>query len=244
MHLRVYHIGKRGNDYIDIPAGRGNDFTVQILLFRMRRDYYTINKTPQPFWADFEQTMHILLRGRRRRGIMNLERITEDNINYAVLIQEQLFPGESARANYEESLDHSSNYEYYLIHHDGACVGIIGLYHYAEDPDSAWLGWFGIQEGYRRKHLGSKALKMFEDMALSKGYRNTRLYTDAVDNEAAIAFYTANGYTSEPYDNPYDPACRRIKTLIFSKSLIHGFADPWKNRNIHLSEQIAKQCQK
>jgi ribosomal protein S18 acetylase RimI-like enzyme len=84
---------------------------------------------------------------------------------------------------------------------------------------------------------------MFEDMALSKGYRNTRLYTDAVDNEAAIAFYTANGYTSELYDNPYDPVCRQIKTLIFSKSLTQDFVDPWHNRNIHLSEQIAKQGQ-
>lgn len=207
----------------------------------MRRDYYTINKTPQPFWADFEQTMHILLRGRRRRGIMNLERITEDNINYAVLIQEQLFPGESARANYEESLDHSSNYEYYLIHHDGACVGIIGLYHYAEDPDSAWLGWFGIQEGYRRKHLGSKALKMFEDMAAAKGFQFARLYTDAVNNERAIAFYQANGYVSEPYVNLHDPACMKYKTLIFTKPLTGNEMVLWNNRTIHLTEQIAKQ---
>ena len=34
---------------------------------------------------------------------MNLIRITEDNLAYAVSIQEELFPGESARVNYEES---------------------------------------------------------------------------------------------------------------------------------------------
>ena len=31
---------------------------------------------------------------------MTLERITESNLNYAVQIQEELFPGESARTNY------------------------------------------------------------------------------------------------------------------------------------------------
>ena len=31
---------------------------------------------------------------------MTLERITERNLNFAVQIQEELFPGESARTNY------------------------------------------------------------------------------------------------------------------------------------------------
>ena len=175
---------------------------------------------------------------------MILERITEDNIDYAVQIQNELFPEENARQNYEESVTGISGYEYYLVYEDGNYVGVTGIYSYPGDNENAWLGWFGIREPYRRKHLGSQVLKMFEDMALRKEYRNTRLYTDAVDNEAAIAFYTANGYTSEPYDNPDDPACRQIKTLIFPKSLIQGFANPWNNRNIHLSEQIAKQRQK
>ena len=172
---------------------------------------------------------------------MNLERITADNISYAVSIQEELFPDESARANYEESLENSSDYEYYLIYQDGACAGIIGLYHYPEDSDSAWLGWFGIREGYRRKHLGSFALKQFETMARDKGYRLARLNTDAENNDAAIAFYEANGYFREPYFNTHDPACMKYKTLIFSKSLSGDPLIPWNSRNIHLTEQIAKQ---
>ena len=141
---------------------------------------------------------------------MTLDRITESNLRYAIAIQAELFPGESAKTNYEESLVDSSPYEYYLIHEDGVCAGIIGLYTYPEDPDSAWLGWFGIREGFRRKHLGSRALKRFEEMAIAKGYRFARLYTDAVNNDAAIAFYKANGYTCEPYRNWQDPACLRI----------------------------------
>ena len=98
---------------------------------------------------------------------MTLERITESNLNYAVQIQEELFPGESARTNYEESFAEPSAYEYYLIYEDGACAGIIGLYCYPEDPDSAWLGWFGIREGFRRKRLGSRALKQLEEMGFT-----------------------------------------------------------------------------
>ena len=50
---------------------------------------------------------------------MKLERITESNFRYAVEIQAELFPGESAVANYEDSLVESSPYEYYLVYEDG-----------------------------------------------------------------------------------------------------------------------------
>ena len=172
---------------------------------------------------------------------MHLERITENNIDFAVSIQEELFPGESARANYEESLEESSGYEYYLICMGDDCAGIIGLYRYPEDPESAWLGWFGIREGFRRRHLGSDALKRFEEMAISRKYRFARLYTDALNNDAAIAFYSANGYVCEPYLNPEDPACLQYKTLIFSKSLSDEPLISWNGRTIHLTEQIEKQ---
>lgn len=98
-------------------------------------------------------------------------------------------------------------------------MGIIGLYRYPDDPDSAWLGWFGIREGFRRRHLGSVALKRFEEMAISGGYRFARLYTDALNNDAAIAFYQANGYISEPYLNLEDSACLQYKTLIYKATV-------------------------
>jgi hypothetical protein len=64
---------------------------------------------------------------------MTLERITESNIDFAVRIQEELFPGESGRANFEESIEGESDYSYYLLYEDGVCVGVIGLYSYPED---------------------------------------------------------------------------------------------------------------
>ena len=172
---------------------------------------------------------------------MTLERITKNNIEFAIQIQEELFPGESGRANFEESLDENSGFEYYLLYEGGACVGVIGLSSYQEDRDSAWLGWFGIREEARRKHYGTLALKAFEEMAASRGYLFARLYTDAVDNDVAIAFYEANGYIEEPYENSLDPACVEHKTVIFSKALTNEPLIFWHSRNIHLTEQIAKQ---
>ena len=43
-----------------------------------------------------------------KNGIMTLEKITKDNIGYAIQIQESLFPGESGRANFEDSLEAAS----------------------------------------------------------------------------------------------------------------------------------------
>ena len=85
---------------------------------------------------------------------MTLERITESYIDFAVQIQEELFPGESGRTNCEESIEEESDYSYYLLYEDGVCVGVIGLYRYPEDQESAWLGWFGIRKGFRRRHFG------------------------------------------------------------------------------------------
>ena len=172
--------------------------------------------------------------------MMTLERITEENIDYASEIQAELFPEYSGRRNYEDSLAEDSRFEYFLVYEDGACAGITGIYSYPEYPESAWLGWFDIRENYRRKHLGSAVLKKFEEMAREKGFRFARLYTGAEDNDIAIAFYKANGYQPEPYCNAQDPVSLKYKALIFSKSLTSEPLIPWNNRNIDLSGQEEK----
>lgn len=170
-----------------------------------------------------------------------LERITADNLETAVAVQEELFPLESGRLNFEESLSGGSSFSYFLINEADECVGVIGIYSYPEDRESGWLGWFGIREPYRRHHYGTQAMKRFEQIAADLGFRYVRLYTDRDDNDAAISFYQANGYTSEPYCCREDPASLAYPMLIFSKSLSSDPVPPWNSRNIHLSEQIAKQ---
>lgn len=177
------------------------------------------------------------------RDGMRFERVTAGNLEYAVRVQEEIFPGESGRRNFEESLESEADYEYCLIYEGGGCAGVIGIYRYPEDASSAWLGWFGIRKPFRRRGLGSRALRAFEDSARRRGFRFARLYTDELNNEAAVAFYSANGYAPEKYDNPQDPACRKYRTLVFSKSLDGGELVPWNDRSIHLTEQIEKQGQ-
>jgi len=65
---------------------------------------------------------------------MTLERITKDNLGYAVKIQEEIFPGESGKANFEEDIEGTFDGSYYLIVEGGNCAGIIGSYSYQEDP--------------------------------------------------------------------------------------------------------------
>ena len=67
---------------------------------------------------------------------MKLIKITENNIEYVIRIQNELFPDEDGRTNFEESLEADFDYDYYLLF-DKTCAGIIGLYNFGEDKDSA-----------------------------------------------------------------------------------------------------------
>ena len=168
--------------------------------------------------------------------------VTSENIDLATSLQQKMFPPEeNARRNYEESIDGTTDYSYFIVYDGDTPVGVSGLYHYDIYPESAWLGWFGILEEYRRKGFGSETVRMFEELARSRGYRYARLYTDKNDNETAIAFYKSNGYVPEEYNCPEDPICMTVPLLIFSKSLDGGELVPWNNRNLFLTEQIAKQ---
>lgn len=172
---------------------------------------------------------------------LSLERITASNLRRAIALHREIFPKFSAETNFEEAVSGVSGYEYFIIRKGFDDAGIIGIYSYPEDSASAWLGWFGILQKYRRHHLGSVAIAMFEDMAKVRGYRYIRLYTEKRDNDAAITFYQKNGYSSEEYQNASDPASSLYPLLIFSKSISDMSAPPWGNRNIHFTEQLAKQ---
>lgn len=167
--------------------------------------------------------------------------IDKTNIDLAISIQHHLFPEYNGEINYRESLIKEENKTYFLIEEDGNIVGITGLYFYKVDPTSAWLGWFGILEEYRRLHLGSKALKMFEEMAKEQGFKTVRLYTDKYDNKVAINFYKANGYTEEDYVLDEDPASKIYPLFIFSKSLDGSKVTRWNNKNIGFTKQTEKQ---
>ena len=167
--------------------------------------------------------------------------IDRNNFSYALALQRELFPEFSAEVNYRESVEKITTNRYYLLYDGGTCVGISGIYEYEADPTSAWLGWFGILPAFRRRGYGSAAIRLFEEEARSRGYTHTRLYTDKYDNEAAVAFYEANGYTSEEYLNAEDAVIKQFPILIFSKRLSCGEVRKWNHKFIDMTGQIAKQ---
>ena len=176
---------------------------------------------------------------------MELVLVDKSNYNEAIKIQKSIFPLEDGTLNILHSLDRElfmrttglyyldDGIKYYLAIKDGKYVGITGLYYYDIEKDSAWIAWFGITDEYRNKGMGRELLEKTMGLALSKGFKYIRLYTDYVDNYDAIKLYEKCGFTGEKYtleNLPYD--CR-----IYSKSLIGDKVIPWNNKMLSLEHQ-------
>ena len=173
---------------------------------------------------------------------MDLIKIDRSNIGLAREIQRLLFPDSDAAVNYLEAVENVSGYEYWLVEEEGEFVGISGIYSLPVDPDSAWLGWFGILPKFRRMGLGSRVIRAFEDVARERGFLYARLYTGRYDNEVAKAFYRANGYQEEFYDCPEDPGGLVEPLSIFLKALNESSCvPPWGNKSMNIDEQWKKQ---
>lgn len=173
---------------------------------------------------------------------MKLVRITNQNLQTAIEIQNNIFPTHDASQNYRDSVSGVTDYKYYLIEEEGiGYIGVTGLFSLDIDPDSAWLGWFGILKQYRRHHFGSMAMRLFEEQAKTLGFKYCRVYTDRDNNEAAINFYTSNGYSFESYNNPFDPSCFDFPVLIGTKCVSTSPFVLWNNRNMGFTQQIYKQ---
>ena len=175
---------------------------------------------------------------------MKLIPIDQNNIVHACQIQHLLFPQENCFADrdYENGyLYPERGMDYWLLEVDGAWVGIAGIYNLKVEPETAWLAWFGILPEYRRRGYATEAIRMFEDVARSRGYLYARLFTERAD-AAAIACYLHNGFFQEEYNCPTDPGAKEVLMYIMSKSLYPGReCPPWNDRDISLWYQFSKQ---
>lgn len=178
---------------------------------------------------------------RKKVSVLEFVNLNRDNFDVALKIQNELFPSHSAYVNYREAVEKLTDNVYWIVRHGGENIGICGLYYYAADTESAWLGWFGILKEFRRQGFGSMALSRFEEEAERRGFKFCRLYTDRFENEIAKKFYESNGYVCEQYINDEDSACKIYPIDIYSKPLKNFVLVPWGNRNINFSEQIKKQ---
>lgn len=173
--------------------------------------------------------------------MLELKLITKENLDYAIRVQNEIFPEYNGKNNYICSIENSSQSQFFLIFNKDKCVGVTGIYSYKNDKDNAWLGFFGIKEEFREKGFGKKALKLTEDYAKSLGYKYMRLFTDRVDNDQAINFYKNLGYSFEDYNCDMEELKDEFDVVIGSKSLIDEEVPLWDNKFINLTKQTYKQ---
>ena len=125
---------------------------------------------------------------------------------------------------------------YYLAYNDNEIVGIAGLYHEKSScDDSIWLGWFGVVPKFRGLGFGEKILELTMDKAKEKGFKIIRLYTDTIENKAAVKLYEKLAFTKEEYK-----AEKNINNCyIYSKHLYNQQVELWNDKNLDL-ENMAK----
>ena len=175
---------------------------------------------------------------------IQFELITYNNLETACNIQNEIFPEEDARENFLEQIrkdPYRKEMSYYIVYLDKEPIGVTGIYAYHEYPETAWLGWFGILNKYRKKGYGGIVLDKTIELAKEKGYTRFRLYTDEFA-KSAHKLYKSRGLIEEPYTNEDDQDEYFIaKIYIYSKSLNNEPVELWNNRILGLKEQGEKE---
>lgn len=165
--------------------------------------------------------------------------VTKENIALAQEVQKKVFPKEYQNDTLQNSLKSSPEYlsQFWLVKQGKKFIGLTGIYYYPQYPKDAWLNWFGVVPEFRRKGFGRKIFNRTYAYARRLGFKNFRLYTDAKDNTATLAFYRSLGMKEEKYFPAQDDF---TDILIFSKSC-HPFkkrTTAWKNKYLYIQEQL------
>lgn len=179
--------------------------------------------------------------------MLYFEKISLQNVNTAISVQETIFPNESGKQDLlnevnNDTAKHLNLMQHYIVKHKNCVIGIVGLYAYRIYPEDAWLGWFGILPKYRGNGFGEKTLMFAKTQALKLGFRNLRLYTDEIDNEIATKLYEKIGMEKEIYNNENDKCWHIGHILIYSIALKNKICNKWENKNLYLNlhEEINK----
>lgn len=137
--------------------------------------------------------------------------LSNEILNDAVSLIEAVFPyrpdQKNARWSFTDSLLHpTSDKQYWLaVNHQGAIVGITGLYEDYKDNNVVWLGWFGVHPQHRRHGLGSMLLEFAISEAIKRGFSVLKLYSSFDENErAAHHLYRKYGFVQIKADAKAD----------------------------------------
>ena len=175
---------------------------------------------------------------------INFVKITNDNLEVACKVQNEIFPEEDARENFIECINkdpYRKELDYRIVYLNDKPIGVTGIYSYHEYPDDAWLGWFGILDEYRKQGYGGLVLDKTIELAKEKGYKSFRLYTDEYA-KSAHKLYESRGMIKEAYDREDDKDEYFIADIfVYSVSLTADEVEPWNNKFLGLKEQGEKE---
>lgn len=174
------------------------------------------------------------------------EKVTNENLDLAIKIQNTIFPNENGALNLKASADkkfiedvygkdYRKSVDFWICKsEDGQPLGITGIYSYVEYPNDAWCGWFGIMPEMQGKGYGRKLFSWTMEKAKEMGFENFRLYTDLEDNDIAAGLYRKFEMIEEEY---IAEDMGEEKIVIFSKSLTLKKSEGFGNKNLFLKKQ-------
>lgn len=165
---------------------------------------------------------------------MEFIEITMKNVLEATNVQMEIFGVKDCA--YLCYIQHIRNQDppYYIVKENNEVIGISGIYVEPFEPDTAWLGWFGVKSNFRNKGYGTKILNKTIEIARENGYKNFRLYTDVVNPNAHRLYDKVMDYCEE-YNEP------NFKVLIYSKSLCEAICPKLNNKFINLASKDKEQ---
>ncbi len=163
--------------------------------------------------------------------------ITDTNIMFATELQMSIFPDSCGYQSFVNAIELGK--PYWLIYNDDTPIGISGLYvnPILDEPDTVWLGWYGVVDKFRGQGFGRKILAQTIDYAKKLGYKTFRLYTSKKYCPEAISLYDkimdfGEDYTFEEKD---------MERAVYTKSLTDQPATKWDNRNLYLNLESDKE---
>lgn len=138
---------------------------------------------------------------------MNIQPLSPDSIEDTVTLAATVFPDEQPETALRASIDPLAREDYlrrrgladltYWVAQDdrGDVAGVTGMYTKQTDPETSWIGWFGVDPEKRRQGIGSELLDTVIEEARRQGRRRLRLYTSSDPNEAAAqVLYEDKGF--------------------------------------------------
>lgn len=165
---------------------------------------------------------------------MKFIEITMKNVLEATDVQMEIFGAKDCA--YLCYIQHIQNNDpaYYIVKDKDEVIGISGIYVEPFEPQTAWLGWYGVRKEHRKKGYGTKILEKTIEIAKKLGYKHFRLYTDVVNPNAHRLYDRVMDY-SEEYSEP------NFKVLIYSKSLCEKPCPKLNNKFINLASKDKEQ---